>query len=391
MSDNDAPIGSLPVVPMEHTCPPLTARDCPSKQKSILNHHRSAALSAQICRSESRWILPSTVGCFTITRMFSGHDRPTTAGNADAEAARVIARGSKSFALASRLLPERERVDASLVYSWCRYVDDTIDTTQPGSRIPALQHLRQELNRICGEGPLDKPLWEALREVLRRRKIPKAHLDTLLDGMQMDVEGTTYESLDELRLYCHRVAGVVGWLMVGVLGIDDRRALRPAAHLGIAMQLTNICRDVLEDWNNGRLYLPNQLLARYGAPDLRLVLGGPFPRQAERAVAKTVEELLTQADRHYRIGDEGLLALSARSATAVRAARLVYSAIGTRIKRAEFDVLGGRTVVPTRQKLVLLTRAIAETLLELPTRARSHRTEVGLDFVPSYPDDLLPW
>jgi 15-cis-phytoene synthase len=315
------------------------------------------------------------------------------AGTATArrEAARIIAKGSKSFALASRILPPQARIDASLVYAWCRYVDDCVDASLPSTRATALARLREELAALYDDRPLSNPLWEALREVLRRRRIPQAHFDTLLDGMQMDVDGVLYETLDDLRLYCHRVAGVVGWLMAGVLGVSDAKALRPAAHLGIAMQLTNICRDVKEDWDNRRLYLPNGLLTGHGYGNLHHELGGPLPNQACPAIAATVSDLLSVADSLYASGDDGLAALSARSAFAVRTARLVYSAIGKRVRETGCDVHKGRAIVPLRRKLLLLLEAGATTLLALPERARQPHVEVALKQVPTYPDDLLPW
>jgi 15-cis-phytoene synthase len=311
--------------------------------------------------------------------------------SARSKATRIIAEGSRSFALASRILPSTERLDAQLVYAWCRYADDAIDGNPKAERASVLERLRRELAELYGDRTLESSLWEALREVLQRRQIPREHLATLLDGMQMDVEGTTYETLEELLLYCHRVAGVVGWLMVGVLGVSDESALRPAAHLGIAMQLTNICRDVADDWDDGRLYLPNEVLTRHGVNDLRLRLGRPFPRQEYRAVAEAVRELLTLADRFYATGDQGFAALSARSAFAVRTARLVYAAIGTRLERANCDVLKGRAVVPIGEKLSLLAQAGIASLLEWPERLRKPRVEVALGRVPRYPDDLLPW
>ena len=323
--------------------------------------------------------------------MFRISPRPTTPRATRAEAARIIATGSKSFALASRLLPERPRIDASLVYAWCRYVDDAIDTSAPEQRAAALVELRQQLQKIYSQSPLGEPLWAALREVVTRRRIPIEHFETLLDGMRMDVAGTTYDTFEELRLYCHRVAGVVGWLMVSVLGITDPKALRPAAHLGIAMQITNICRDVLEDWDAHRLYLPSDFLTRHGARDLKRSLGGPFPPEQRRAVADTVRELLGVAERFYRNGDEGLAALSPRAATAVRAARLIYSAIGDRVRSVDCDVTRGRAVVPLETKIALLLRASAGTLLELPQRLKAPAQEITFDRVPVYPDDLLPW
>jgi phytoene synthase len=311
--------------------------------------------------------------------------------SARAEASRIIQEGSKSFALAGRILPPHSRLDAQLIYAWCRYVDDAIDDAPDVIRPQALVTLRRQLDALYGTAPLDRSLWEALREVIARRQIPQAHFATLLDGMQMDVEHTYYQTFDELRLYCHRVAGVVGWLMVCVLGISDPRALRPAAHLGIAMQLTNICRDVVEDWENGRLYLPEDLLARQGLRELHAQLGQPFPRREYQAIAAVVAELLDIAERHYQVGDSGLCALPARSAFAVRTARLVYSAIGTRIRANACDVLRGRAVVAWPTKLQLLARSALDSVREMPNRLIHPQAEVALNRVPVYPDDLLPW
>lgn len=306
-------------------------------------------------------------------------------------AARIIAEGSRSFALAGRILAPSSRLDAQLIYAWCRHVDDAIDASPPEQRLAALEALRAEVDSLYAEEPLEHSLWNALREVLRRRQIPREHLDTLLSGMQMDVQGTTYQTLDDLRLYCHRVAGVVGWLMVAVLGVNARTALRPAAHLGIAMQLTNICRDVAEDWRNARLYLPNDLLTHHGAKDLHLQLGGAIPGSAVNAIAATVRELLQLADRHYRTGAEGLSALSLRASFAVRTAGLVYAAIGERIKLWNCDPLRGRAVVPAHQKVELVLRAATATLAEVPRRLVAPHQPVPILEIPRYPDDLLPW
>lgn len=306
-------------------------------------------------------------------------------------AARIIAEGSKSFALAGRLLPPTERLDAQLIYAWCRHADDSIDASAPEHRLVALEALRREVNSFYVDEPLQHPLWNALREVLSRRQIPRAHLDTLLDGMQMDVVGTTYQTLGDLRLYCHRVAGVIGWLMVGVLGISHRAALRPAAHLGIAMQITNICRDVVDDWQDRRLYLPNDMLTRHGVRDLHLRVGTGFVDAEIRAISATVRDLLEVAQRHYRIGGEGLGALSVRSSLAVRTASLVYAAIGDRIRVNGCNPTLGRAVVPSRQKLGLLLRALGATLFELPQRLRAPYHGVPIEGVPRYPEDLLPW
>ncbi|MGC4064376.1 MAG: phytoene/squalene synthase family protein [Polyangiaceae bacterium] len=305
-------------------------------------------------------------------------------------AERTIAAGSKSFALASRVLPPQKRLDAWLLYSWCRHADDVIDRQCPEARPEALATLRDQVESFYDDRPLSNPLWDALREVLERRRIPKEYLSTLLDGMQMDVERHAYRTTDELLLYCHRVAGVVGLMMVQILGIDRRSALRAAAQLGLAMQLTNIARDVLEDWNDGRLYLPDEWLNDAGIGDLRARLGEPFPAAATSGVAAVVERMLILADQFYRTSDTGLVALDPRSALAVRTARAVYSEIGQQVRARRCDVTRGRAVVSTARKIALLGKAVALASLELPRRLALPRVELPVERLPRFPEDVLP-
>ncbi|HEY3592530.1 MAG TPA: squalene/phytoene synthase family protein, partial [Polyangiaceae bacterium] len=160
----------------------------------------------------------------------------------------------------------------------------------------------------------------------------------------------------------HRVAGVVGLMMCHVLGARGPSALRHAAHLGIAMQLTNICRDVVEDWERGRMYLPDDILSETGAPKLAAHLGGPLERSHGPALAGALRKLLALADQYYCSGDAGLPALPSRAAFAVRAARLVYADIGRNLARRDFDVFAGRAVVSQTRKLTLVARAAVEEL-----------------------------
>jgi phytoene synthase len=172
--------------------------------------------------------------------------------------------------------------------------------------------------------------------------------------MRSDLGPVRLTTLDELLLYSYRVAGVVGLMLCHVFGVSDRNALRNAADLGIAMQLTNICRDVREDLERGRIYLPADVLAASGALGV-----GDFD---SALVARAVERLLAIADRYYRSGDAGMYALPLRAALAVRAARLVYSAIGQELEKRGFDAMRGRAVVPGWKKLALLGRAVFEEL-----------------------------
>jgi len=158
-----------------------------------------------------------------------------------------------------------------------------------------------------------------------------------------------------------RVA-VIGLMMCHVMGVSHPGALRHAVHLGLAMQLTNVCRDVREDWQRGRLYLPDALLQRHGAGGLGADRGRPFPDAAVGACRQVVAELLGIAEGYYRSSDAGLAHLSWRCALGVDAARRIYSAIGEPIARRGHDVRAPRAVVPMARKLWLCARAAGAAL-----------------------------
>jgi phytoene synthase len=317
----------------------------------------------------------------------------------------IIAVHSKSFALASRLLPRRERDRAVVVYAWCRRADDAVDHAQHvvDERIeeqlgaaaadrPAVQRrvgadragagakhatgedsgraalaaLRQELDAVYSGGAISDPILEAFRHVTETCRVPRLYPEELLEGLAMDVESAYYDTLPTLLRYCYRVAGTVGLMMCHVMRLQEEAATRNAVHLGVAMQLTNICRDVAEDWERGRLYLPEDLLARHGCVDLYAKLGGPFPRAARRPVALVIGELLDRADEYYRSGDAGIHALSWRCGLAIRTARRVYAAIGERIRAAGCDPFAGRAWVSSAKKIALAGRAVAAAAGDFP-------------------------
>lgn len=287
------------------------------------------------------------------------------------DALAVLEHHSKSFALAAHLLPAERRQDAAVLYAWCRYADDLIDLSG-SDQAPALaRRLERELDSVYAGDAQATPLLAAFQHVVQARRIPREYPDELLRGMRMDAEGFRYQSVDDLLLYCHRVAGVVGLMMCHVLGVSDPRALRHAAHLGMGMQLTNIVRDVREDWERGRVYLPEEILVE-----------STLPRAAER--------LLRVAAHFYQSGARGLAALDARSAFAVRTAGLVYAAIGREVARRRYDVMSGRAVVPRWKKWLLCARAALASLVELPRRLFTPREPLRALPLARYPDDVLP-
>lgn len=291
-----------------------------------------------------------------------------------------IRQHSKSFALAARLLPPGARDAAVVLYAWCRQADDAVDEAPPGEAPAALARLDAELDAIYAGEPQRDPVLAAFAALVRQRHIPERYPRELVAGMRMDVLGTRYHDTATLLRYCYRVASTVGLMMCHVMGLRDdgaspREALHPAAHLGIAMQLTNICRDVAEDWARGRRYLPADQLppaadvdpaglesteADPAEPELPPHLAAPF--------AATVTALLARADHHYRAGDRGLDALPWRAALAVAAARHIYRDIGRVLLARGADVTAGRVWTSKPRKLALVARAALGLAASAPRR-----------------------
>lgn len=282
----------------------------------------------------------------------------------------AIARHSKSFALAARLLPPATATRAAALYAWCRACDDAIDLGRPEDHAALLAAREAALDALyAGARPAD-PDDAAFQHVARTCRIPIDYPRELLAGLRMDTEHCTYADRDALLLYAFRVAGTVGLMMCHVLGVaDERHALVHAAHLGMGMQLTNICRDVAEDWTRGRLYLPADLFPPDTYARLHSRLGGPLPIDAAAPIADAVRRLLALADHYYASGDRGLAYLDRRAAASIGTARQVYAAIGAEIARRGCDVLGGRAVVPTATKLRLAARAVRAAMRRRPAPA----------------------
>ena len=179
---------------------------------------------------------------------------------ADMNACRALLRsGSKSFDLAAKLLPRAVRDPAVALYAFCREADDAIDEGSGG-----LSWLRERLTLVYEGRPLTLPTDRALAHVVARFAIPRALPEALLEGFAWDIDGRRYQDLSELRAYAARVAGSVGAMMAVVMGARDSERLAAAVELGVAMQLSNIARDVGEDARNGRIYLPLGWLAEAG-------------------------------------------------------------------------------------------------------------------------------
>lgn len=267
---------------------------------------------------------------------------------------RVLRAGSKSFHLASRALPRRVRTPTLALYAFCRMADDAVDdpTTASGARA-GVDTVRRRIDRIYASRGLDGVVERAFAGVVERFAIPRAVVDALAEGMEWDAEGRTYRTVDDVRAYGARVAGTVGVMMTLIMGGRDPDVLARACDLGVAMQLTNIARDVGEDARRGRLYLPTEWLDDEGV-DVESFLRAPAPAVGIRRVTG---KLLDHAEGLYARADDGIAHLPADCRVAIRAARLVYSEIGRVVRARDLDAVTSRAVVPLPKKLWLLCSA----------------------------------
>ncbi|MFT6397486.1 MAG: phytoene synthase [Bradymonadia bacterium] len=288
----------------------------------------------------------------------------------------VLAKHAKSFRWASRLLPSDTRDDAAVVYALCRLIDDLADEADDEAEARLnLAELQDEL-----EGRSEpSPLVEAFLALSKRTGLPVDAVVELINGVRSDLDTVRFRSERDLLRYCYRVAGTVGLMMCGVLGVRDPRAIAFAIDLGVAMQLTNISRDILEDARNDRVYLPKRLLeSKGGSHDLVLHEG------ASKAVPLSIARLLQMADEYYASAEHGFRYIPWRCRAAIAVAGRVYRAIGLKLARNSCRWLDGRTVVGTLGKVGASVLALAKLpwLALKPPVSHQHLLHSELDGLP---------
>ncbi|UWQ18374.1 15-cis-phytoene synthase [Jannaschia sp. M317] len=269
----------------------------------------------------------------------------------------AIRTGSHSFHAASRLLPGSVRDPALVLYAFCRLADDAVDEVALAcDKAPAVLALRDRLDRVYAGAPRDTPTDRAFARVVADFDMPRALPEALLEGLAWDAQGRTYASLSDLRGYSARVAAAVGAMMCVLMRVRDGDALARACDLGVAMQLTNIARDVGEDARAGRLYLPTDWFAEAGL-DPAAFLDDPQPTPQIRAMTR---RLLAEAQRLYHRSESGVRALPPSVRPGILAARHVYDGIGGQVRRAGFDSITTRAHTSTAQKLGWLTQSLGQ-------------------------------
>lgn len=279
----------------------------------------------------------------------------------------AIARGSKSFAMASQLFDPVTRDRAILLYAWCRRADDVIDgqvlgegrnndMRPPAERLAEVERLTEMA--LAGQ-PTGDEAYDALARVRRETGMPLQYPRHLVDGFRIDMEEQPFRTFDDTLTYCYHVAGCVGVMMAIVMGVspDDQNTLDRACDLGMAFQLNNIARDVIEDAMNGRRYIPDDWLQSVGLTPNNFA----FPAN-RRQLARLVSRLVFAAEDYEASARHGTPALSWRAAWAVLAAARIYGGIGRKVRDAGVDGLENRMSTSKAEKLQAVSVALTETL-----------------------------
>lgn len=274
-------------------------------------------------------------------------------------ARRLTSYYSKSFYLSACMLPPEKRWATFGIYGFCRYADNLIDkqrNRQIAEILREVEFLTEELVIAYRTGESEHPIIHPFIVTARRYQIPLQYALDLLKGVQMDVQNPRYQTFDDLYVFCYRVAAVVGLMMTPVLGYTNEMAFPFAEKLGIAMQLTNILRDIQEDIRMGRMYLPLEELERFGCREHDLLEERMTPRLRE-----LMKFQLDRAHTYYDAAREGIAMLQPDSQFAIYSASRIYRGILKRLEARDYNPFLGRVFVPPHRKMGILLQEVVRT------------------------------
>jgi len=280
-----------------------------------------------------------------------------------AGARQAIQNGSKSFRAASRLFDRSTRERAWLLYCWCRHCDDVCDGQTygfAGGVRGNVAVLRAKTRDAIRDGSASELPFQALAQLLAECPIPERFLEDHLRGFALDEAGWQPITEEDLGVYCYYVAGAVGCMMAILMGVsaEDEGTLERAADLGIAFQLSNIARDIREDWDAGRCYLPAEWMMEFGVTAETL-----FDPGSEGALNAIVQRLVDSVEVYESSARLGVDKLPFRSRLAVLSALRIYGAIGRRVGRLGSTAWDRRVTVSKVQKLAYVVPSFAEAVV----------------------------
>ena len=296
--------------------------------------------------------------------MAFNHAIPALDGGADTalagdyeRCAEITRRSTSNFYYAFMLLPLERRRALYAVYAFCRFVDDIADDESIREPAELLRRWRDELGRVYGGTPT-RAISRALADAAARFSIPREYFEEVIAGVEMDLARKRYASFGELRQYCYRVASAVGLICIEVFGYRNPGARVYAENLGIALQLTNILRDVKEDAGRGRIYLPLEDLARFGVSEDEILRG-----VYSDAFVRLMEFEANRARDFYALAERALPAEDRATLLTAEAMRMIYGSLLRLIVSSNYRVLDRRLSLSAPRKLYLVGRAWASSRL----------------------------
>jgi len=270
----------------------------------------------------------------------------------------ITRREAKNFAYAFITLPSYKRRAIYAVYAFCRYCDDAVDQKMSQEKkLKALVELRQQLAKTYSGHP-EGAVFTALADTAKTFNIPQQYFQDVISGVEIDLTKRRHESFDELRTYCYQVASAVGLICLEIFGYKNPRAKDYAVDLGLAMQITNILRDVQEDLERDRIYIPQQDMEEYGYSEAELRAG-----VVNDAYRRLMSFQAQRARDYFRSGFQLLPYLSLRCRACPAVLAQIYSQILDRIERNNFDVFNGRISLTGREKLLVTAKTWLKSIL----------------------------
>lgn len=272
----------------------------------------------------------------------------------------MIAKGSKSFAKAAKLFDEETRKTVIMFYAWCRYCDDVIDGQSFGfnheilsqeEQAKRLEFLIAQTDAVFAGKEVTEPAFLALSYVVNKHDIPKHYITDLLQGFAIDVEHKEFQTIDDVMQYCYYVAGAVGIVMAYIMGVNKTTTLQRACDLGMAFQLTNIARDIIDDADVGRCYLPQEWLDNLKIKNDEIL--NPENRQLVHAIAV---RLIRIAEPYYQSAQIGVGLLPFRASWAIASALMIYRFIGQMILVQGPSAWDSRLHTSSTQKIIMIAQ-----------------------------------
>ena len=259
--------------------------------------------------------------------------------NAGLKEAEIITKqDAKTFYFASRYLPKNKRYAAYTVYAMCRISDDSVDNSHRLSNSVNLSQIKEKIESVYENREIKDNLLLAFKETINKYRIPKRYFDELTEGMYMDLNKNRYQDFNELYTYCYKVAGIVGLIMLNILGYNNQEAESRTVDLGVAMQLTNILRDIKEDYQLERIYLPQDEMARFKVSENQIAQG----RVDENFIA-LLKFQIQRAREFYNNSHKGIKMITdLKSRLVVCMMKDMYAGILQSIENNNFDVFSKR-------------------------------------------------